>query len=76
MQQGFAAGCCLAAGYVADLIVSGELQSRGGHRVPDAEEDAAERVAEGLAATPQGRARQIMGAIYGGGPDRAVGESR
>ncbi|WP_238783000.1 hypothetical protein [Streptomyces monomycini] len=76
VQQGFAAGCCLAASYVADLVVSGQLRSRGGHRVPDADEDAAVRVADGLADTPQGRARQIVDAIYGGGLDRAVGESR
>ncbi|WP_158717052.1 hypothetical protein [Streptomyces rimosus] len=73
VQQGFAAECCLAACYVAELIVTGELRWRGGHRVPDGDEAAAARVADGLAGTPQERARQIMRVVYGHRPDRETG---
>ncbi|MEU2789075.1 hypothetical protein [Streptomyces sp. NPDC007100] len=65
VHDGFAAGFSSAACYTAELIATGSLQWRGGHRVPADDEAAAARVAGHLADTAPERARQILRAIRG-----------
>ncbi|GAA0453934.1 hypothetical protein ACFQ2B_27710 [Streptomyces stramineus] len=63
VHDGFTAGFHHAAMYAADLLATGSIQARGGHRVPDNDQTAAEHLADHLPDNPGQRARLIGGTI-------------
>lgn len=68
VHGGFAAGFQQAALYVADLITTGAIRTRSGHRVLPEDEAAADRVLDALADGPQATREAILGASQTGKP--------
>jgi len=60
VHGGFAAGFQQAALYVADLITTGAIRTRSGHRVLPEDEAAADRVLDALADGPEAARKAIL----------------